>query len=247
LLTSLNKCKRFLLFTPKKEGINITREGSSMNTQKTKTYCFALAACLGAGLILAISLAANPTSNVLATGTDKSITVSGSDNLYVSADVLPYAANYNTDANFRTLTFDGHTFKSALLQNTLYSGTFTLGGTNVVVSSFNKYNHAGIWLTIGLQNIKSVSFVATGDSGTTLGTATCTTFDAGWNVRESYAASLDSQGQASFTISGSYVDDSSASKTYTPRWATLGISSSKKSSNANPYVAIKSYTLTWNC
>jgi hypothetical protein len=218
-----------------------------MNTQKTKTYCLALAACLGAGLILAISLSQQNSGTVLATGTDKSMTITGSDNVYQSSDVLDYASNYETDKNFRTITFDGHTFESALLHSSLESGTFSIGGSYIVSSSFNSSGYAGIWLAIGLQNIKAVSISTGHDTGTTIEFTSCSAYDGSWNLGEYFTESLSSDGTATYTFTGSYVDSDSVSHTYVPRWVVIGMTSTKKSSNTNPYIAFTSVTLTWNC
>jgi hypothetical protein len=200
-------------------------------------------AALSVATIAALSF--NDNNNLLlASAADQTMTIDAASGVYTSSDILDYSTNYNTDANYAVKTYDGHTFKTAILKSSLCSGDTTAGGTYLVSSKYNTdYGFAFAEIVIGLKNIKSIAItVATGAAVDTVDSVTVSFYDASWNYCEDAGAS-NILGTETLSPTGKDEDGNS----YVPRWASISISKSLTTYTSADFIAISSLALTWNC
>jgi hypothetical protein len=211
------------------------------------------------GTLAALSIATIATASLnenqnllLATGTDKTMTINGASNLFTSAETLNYTSNYKSAANYPIKTFNGNTFKAAIMNQPTATGTLTVGGGTVISkttyvksgSGTSATYQANLYFGIGLNNFKSItSLFTTYPSGQALSAIVVSFFSLDWQKNE-YVYRTVVSGSQTFTPTGI---DSSTGTTYTPRWAYISASKEKSASLTTDYIALSSLTFTWNC
>ena len=66
------------------------------------------------------------------------MTINGSSGVYTQFDVISYTGNYENDANYALKTFESHTFKTAIIYNSTFYGTYTVGGDYIFKTMTSK-------------------------------------------------------------------------------------------------------------
>ena len=180
---------------------------------------------------------------LLATTTTKSMTINGSSGVYTQFDVISYTGNYENDANYALKTFESHTFKTAIIYNSTFYGTYTVGGDYIFKTMYPSSGSACGILNIGLSNFTSISLtVATDVANETIDYASVTFYDSTWTHYETIGVD---KFVGSHTLTPTKLDENGNS--YVPRWASIWIGKNLGSPTSSNFIALTSITFNWEC
>lgn len=211
-----------------------------MNTKKGISLLIysTLALVIGA---LALTAVNEKNTLVQGVGSNKTMTIASTSSFFQTSDILDYTANYETDKNYRVITFDSHILKAAVLHSSYYNCTTTVNDSSIVKALYSD-GEAFFIASFGLNNITSLTATVAKDNGGAVESVTASFYDANWTFGETKGATSVT-GSATLTPTG--LNESGNS--YVPTWVVIGVDDTSKSNATTPYIALTSLSMTWNC